>query len=175
MKILIIGFLAFFGWSALSTHLYVCNIRGLCGEPMTRQINAASQKNVITGDTVSNPLLQEQATIPENLVTYFAFDKSEFNPDAQADNYFNKSNTFLNQNPQARISITGYTDVIGSDEYNQALGYRRAQSMQHYFENRGVLANKIILESRGKKEPADDNNTAKGRANNRRTVITIKK
>jgi outer membrane protein OmpA-like peptidoglycan-associated protein len=47
--------------------------------------------------------------------------------------------------------------------------------MQHYFERKGILSNKIIIESRGEKDPADDNNTSAGRANNRRTVITIKK
>jgi len=38
-----------------------------------------------------------------------------------------------------------------------------------------MLANKIIIESKGEKEPVGDNNTKAGRANNRRTVITIKK
>jgi outer membrane protein OmpA-like peptidoglycan-associated protein len=38
-----------------------------------------------------------------------------------------------------------------------------------------MLAKRIIIESKGEKEPADDNNTMAGRANNRRAVITIKK
>jgi outer membrane protein OmpA-like peptidoglycan-associated protein len=175
MKILIIGFLLFFGWSALATHIYVCDIKGLCGEPMTKQIYVVSQKEVVAVDTSAKVVVHEQALIPENLVTYFAFDKSEFNSDAKTDKYFNESNAFLNQNPQARLNITGHTDAVGSDEYNQALGYRRAQSMQHYFESKGLTADKIIIESRGEKEPADNNSTPAGRANNRRTVITIKK
>jgi OOP family OmpA-OmpF porin len=72
------------------------------------------------------------------------------------------------------LSITGHTDAIGSDEYNQALGYRRAKSVQHYFESKGIPANKIIIESKGEKEPADNNSSVTGRANNRRTIITIK-
>ena len=175
MKILIIGFLTFLGWSAISTHFYVCNIKGLCGEPITKQITVVSRKEVIAVDTSAKAVAHQQTVIPENLVTYFAFDKSEFNADAKTDKYFNESNAFLDQNPQARLSITGYTDAVGSDEYNQALGYRRAQSMQHYFESKSLPANKIIIESKGEKEPADNNSTPAGRANNRRTVITIKK
>ena len=38
MKILIIGFLVFSGWAALSTYIYVCKIKGLCDEPKTMQI-----------------------------------------------------------------------------------------------------------------------------------------
>jgi OOP family OmpA-OmpF porin len=114
------------------------------------------------------------AVMPKNLVIYFAFDKSEFNSNAETDKYFDETNAYLVQNSQARLSIIGHTDAIGSDAYNQSLGYRRAQSMQHYFEGKGMLANKIVIESKGEKEPADDNSTTAGRANNRRSAITIK-
>jgi outer membrane protein OmpA-like peptidoglycan-associated protein len=139
------------------------------------QIDTLNQKDVIAVDTLAKPLVQEKEIIPENLLIYFAFDRSEFKSDAKTDKYFEESNTYLDQNSQARLSITGHTDAIGSDEYNEALGYRRAQSMQHYFESKGLPSDKIIIESKGEKEPADDNNTTAGRANNRRAVITIKK
>ena len=174
MKILLIGFLAFFGWSALSTYLYVCKIKELCYEPGSVQIDAVSQKDVIIGDTMHKPVMLEQSVIPKDLIIYFAFDKSEFNADTATDKYVDESNAYLDQNSQARLKITGHADAIGSDEYNQALGYRRAHSIRHYFESKGMPAGKIILESRGEKEPSDDNNTTAGRANNRRTTITIK-
>jgi outer membrane protein OmpA-like peptidoglycan-associated protein len=175
MKILLIGFLVLSGWLALSTYLYVCKIKELCDESVTMQISAVNTKRVTGADTMSKPLVQELAVIPGNLTIYFAFDKSEFNADAETDKYFDESKLYLDQNEQARLSITGHTDAIGSDEYNQALGYRRAESMQLYFESKGMLTNKIIIESRGEKNPADDNNTIAGRAKNRRTEITIKK
>ena len=175
MKILIIGFLAFSAWSALSTYIYVCKIKGLCDEPVAMQISAVDQKDVIATDTISMPLMQEQVVIPNDLIIHFAFDKSEFIADAGTDKYFDESNAYLIKNSQARLNITGYTDAIGSFEYNQALGYRRAQSTRHYFESKGLPENRIIIESRGEKEPADVNTTKAGRANNRRTTITIKK
>lgn len=98
MKILIIGFLVFFGWSSLSTHLYVCKIKGLCNETITMQTEMAGNTPVIVGDTLKKSLVQEQAVIPENLVIYFAFDKSEFNSDAVTDKYFDKSNAYLDEN-----------------------------------------------------------------------------
>ena len=175
MKILIIGLLLFLSWSALSTYLYVCKIKGLCVEPVTVQIGEINHNDVMAGDTLDKPLVREQAVVPEDLTIYFAFDKSDFSANAVADKYYDESNAYLDQNLQARLSITGHTDAIGSDEYNKALGYRRAQRMQHYFESKGMPANKIIIESKGEKEPADDNNTTAGRANNRRAIITIKK
>ncbi|MFH1298048.1 MAG: OmpA family protein [Bacteroidota bacterium] len=175
MKILIIGFLAFFGWSALSTYIYVCKIKGLCHEPEAVEIVSVNNNDVIADDTLHQPLVPEQAVIPENLIIYFAFGNSEFNPDAETDKYCDESTAYLDQNSQARLIITGYTDAIGSNEDNQALGYRRAQSIQHYFESKGIPANKIIIESKGEKEPADDNMMPTGRANNRRAEISIKK
>jgi Outer membrane protein and related peptidoglycan-associated (lipo)proteins len=171
MKILVIGFLAFFGWSALSTHLYVCQIKGLCNEPTVMQ---TIDKAIVMGDTSKKTLIPVEAVLPATLSIYFAFDKSEFNSDAATDKYIEKSNAYLNQNSQAILSITGYTDAIGSDEYNQALGYRRALSPQEVYENKGMHGDKIIIESKGEKEPASDNNSSIGRANNRRAVITIK-
>ena len=174
MKILIIGFLAFLGWSALSTHLYVCKIKGLCDEQITTQTQVANNKDIIADSTLGKPLAPEQAESPGKLSIYFAFDKSGFDPDAMTEKYFDKSNIYMNQNSQARINIIGYTDAIGSDGYNLALGYRRAQSLQNYFRSKGMEANKVIIESRGEKEPAADNNSSAGRAGNRRAVITIK-
>jgi OOP family OmpA-OmpF porin len=81
---------------------------------------------------------------------------------------------YLHQNVKAGISITGYTDAVGSDDYNQALGYRRAQSAQSYFISKGMPAEKIVIGSKGEKEPAADNSTLAGRANNRRTSISVK-
>ncbi len=175
MKILIVGFLAFFGWSTFSTYTYVCKIKGLCNEPVITKVDAVNTKNNTVADTSLKPVINKQVVYPETLTIYFAFDKSEFNSDAESDKYFNVSNAFLDQSSQARLSITGYTDAIGTEAYNQALGYRRAQRLQQYFESKGMPANRIMIESKGEKGPADVNSTTAGRANNRRTEITIKK
>lgn len=172
MRILIIGFITFFAWSTLSTYIYVCKIKGLCDEPVSMQISEV-KNDTIANDTIQKPLVQ-QAVVPKDLIIYFEFDKSDFGSNLAADKYFDESKYYLNQNSDSKISITGHTDAIGTKEYNQALGSRRAKSVQHYFEKKGMDADKIIIVSKGEKEPADDNNTEAGRANNRRTVITIK-
>ena len=174
MKILIIGFLVLASWIALSTYIYVCKIKGLCQEPVTNEIMAVSTEDVIATDTLPEPLVQENAVIPKDLIIYFAFDKSEFNPDAQLENYILESKAFLDQKLQAMLSFTGHTCAIGTDEYNQALGLRRAQSVKQYFENKGILLTNSITESRGEKEPVGDNQTTSGREKNRRVVVTIK-
>ena len=74
------------------------------------------------------------------------------------------------------LSITGHTDNIGTSEYNQTLGFKRARTIQKYLESRGINADKMILESKGKDQPIIvDQTTEEGRAKNRRVVITINK
>jgi OOP family OmpA-OmpF porin len=173
MKILFIGFLTFIAWSSLSTYIYVCKIQGLCDEPEIIELRAVIQEDVIAHEPIPEPSVQENVIIPKDLVIYFAFDKSDFQPDSITGNYISESKVYLDQNSNARLGFTGHTDTIGSDAYNHALGYRRAQSVLHYFESKGMIAMNSLVESMGEKEPADDNNTPAGRANNRRTVVTI--
>ena len=173
MKILVIGFLTLGAWITFSTYIYVCKIKGLCQEQVTNEIMESPPGVVTETDSVPEPLVKEKATIPKDLIVYFEFDKSVFRPDSQLATYILESKAFLDQNLQARLSFTGHACAIGTDEYNQALGLRRAQSVKQYFENQGVRVKNCIVESRGEKEPADDNQTASGRAKNRRTVITL--
>jgi outer membrane protein OmpA-like peptidoglycan-associated protein len=175
MKILLLGLLAFTGWSSLSTYLYVCQIKGLCSEPSTAQGAVTNYNEDFHNDKVSKQSVQEPAIIPKDLTIYFAFDKSDFKPDKKSIQFFEESNSYLNQNSHAKLLITGYTDSVGSNDYNLGLGYRRAQSMQRFFESKGVVPGKISMESKGEKNPADNNATEAGRANNRRTAITINK
>ena len=175
MRILVVGFIAFSIWSGISTYIYVCKIKGLCYEPISMKSDTLMTKALITDDNPKKSQAPVKATMPENLTIHFAFDKSNFTADANSDMYFSKSDSFLIQNLHARINITGHTDAIGTDEYNQALGLRRARTLQQYFEAKGISPDKITIESKGEKEPASDNSTKEGRASNRRAIITINK
>jgi outer membrane protein OmpA-like peptidoglycan-associated protein len=175
MKILIIGFLAFTVWSSFSSYIYVCKIKGLCTAPVTSIIQSNYNSNPFAGAaSLNTQKVEEKVSVPDNQVIYFAFDKSDFKSTAAIDKYFVASKTYLDQNSQAKISITGYTDSVGSLKYNMSLGFRRAYSLQHYFEGKGIDSAKITIESKGESSPADINSTTAGRANNRRTELTIK-
>lgn len=173
MRILFIGFLALAAWMTFSTYIYVCKIKGLCSEPVMNETVAVPIGEEVATDTLAETLIEENAVIPIDVIIYFAFDKSEFSPDPQLEKYILESKAYLDQNVQARLKFTGHTCSIGTDGYNQALGLRRAQSAKKYFEKRGVPVTNCIFESMGEKAPATDNQTASGRAKNRRTVITI--
>lgn len=173
MRILSIGFLALAAWMAFATYIYVCKIKGLCREPVTSEILAVPSGEEDTTDTITEPLVEKSAVIPADMIIYFEFDKAEINPDHSLEDFILESKAYLDQELGARLRFTGHTCSIGTDEYNQGLGLRRAQSAKQYFEKKGVPVTNCIVESRGEKEPAADNQTKSGRAKNRRTVITL--
>lgn len=82
---------------------------------------------------------------------------------------------YLEKVPDSKISAVGHTDNVGSPENNMILGQERADFAKEYLIKKGIDQNSIISTSKGQTEPIADNESAEGRAKNRRTVITINK
>ena len=79
----------------------------------------------------------------------------------------------LEENPDIRIKIDGYTDFIGSEGYNLELSVKRAKAIKNYLVDRGVKSSNISIEGYGKQNPIANNATAAGRAKNRRLEFII--
>ena len=69
----------------------------------------------------------------------------------------------MEENPDIRIKIDGYTDFIGSEGYNLELSVKRANAIKDYLTNRGVKPSNISIEGYGKQNPIASNQTAKNR------------
>lgn len=80
---------------------------------------------------------------------------------------------FLNVNPTVVIEIGGHTDSDGSEEHNQRLSERRADSVREFLIKRGIDGERIFSHGYGETTPVADNITPAGRKLNRRTEITI--
>ena len=74
---------------------------------------------------------------------------------------------------EQEIVIEGHTDARGSAEYNQQLSKARAEAVRAYLVTRGVDPDKIIAVGMGESQPIAQNNSAEGRANNRRVEIIV--
>jgi outer membrane protein OmpA-like peptidoglycan-associated protein len=79
----------------------------------------------------------------------------------------------LKENPEVDITIEGYTDNRGSDEYNLNLSKRRAQSAKNYLVGQGVDSYRITAVGMGEAYPVASNDTEDGRAENRRVVLKV--
>ncbi|WDD90997.1 OmpA family protein [Burkholderia sp. FERM BP-3421] len=71
------------------------------------------------------------------------------------------------------VTVNGYTDSVGSDAYNLDLSERRAQTVRAYLQDHGLKAGKFVGRGYGKADPVDSNETAAGRASNRRVDVLL--
>lgn len=102
---------------------------------------------------------------------YFDFDKSDIRSDAAAT--LDRKIPWLQANPGMRIRIEGNADERGSDEYNIALGQRRAASAKKYLTDRGIAADRFDLVSYGEERPVCTDKTEECWQRNRRDDFVI--
>ena len=119
--------------------------------------------------------LQAQQTERCLLVTLgdvlFEFGKADLT--AQAAPRLDKLAKFLAEFPNRKLLIEGYTDSVGTTQFNQTLSERRAAAVQSALVTRGVAADRITARGYGKEFPVADNSSPEGRAMNRRVEIVI--
>jgi peptidoglycan-associated lipoprotein len=108
-----------------------------------------------------------------NAPVYFDYDKSEIRPDAKT--ALDSKLPLLKANPSMKIRVEGNTDSRGSNEYNMALGLRRANAAKRYLSSQGIDAARFDVVSYGEERPVDQGTTEDAYAKNRRDdfVITV--
>lgn len=79
----------------------------------------------------------------------------------------------LNDEPNARLQIVGYTDNTSSDGFNMGLSQRRVQAVADALKSRGISADRLVVEGQGENNPAQSNDSAEHRALNRRVEMSI--
>jgi peptidoglycan-associated lipoprotein len=108
-----------------------------------------------------------------NAPIYFDYDKSEIRSDAKS--ALDSKLPLLRGNPSMKIRVEGNTDSRGSNEYNMALGLRRANAAKRYLVAQGLDAARFDVVSYGEERPVDQGTTEDAYAKNRRDdfVITV--
>lgn len=101
----------------------------------------------------------------------FGFDS--FALTAQAKENLDKLVIILNRYPDTDIEIHGHTDSVGAASYNQTLSERRAGAVADYLITQGVMAGRLTIIGFGEEQPKYSNETAEGRAQNRRVEFAI--
>lgn len=87
----------------------------------------------------------------------FAFNKAELSPSANPT--LNAIVTNLKSTQNTQIQINGYTDSVGTGEYNLKLSEERAKAVRDYFISKGISESRIEYQGLGKADPVGDNST----------------
>ena len=123
------------------------------------------------------PVVEQQAPSTPDIQAadlqriHFAFDKFALSPAARDTLAANA--VLLQTSPEANISIEGYCDERGSDEYNLALGERRAKAAKDYLISLGMPAERLQTISYGEEKPLDPASNEDAWAKNRRAEFKI--
>jgi outer membrane protein OmpA-like peptidoglycan-associated protein len=142
---------------------------GAVGYYMDQQENKLRQQLQNTGVSVTRNGNNIILNMPGNVT--FATDSSDISADFYA--VLDSVALVINEFEKTYVDITGHTDSTGSDAYNMQLSVARASSVARYLETRSVLPQRIITQGMGKTQPIASNDTAQGRALNRRVEIVL--
>lgn len=136
-------------------------------EKQKQQMEQATQgTGVQVSQTADNRLKLE---IPSDIS--FATNRSDIQPNFRA--ILDRFAASLVENPTTTVTIVGHTDNTGSDAINNPLSIDRAARTRDYLSTRGVAASRFTVDGRGSHEPVASNDTAEGRAKNRRVEIYV--
>jgi len=145
------------------------------GEAVAAQLAAARSEQQAAELQRQIDVLQAKPTDRGLVLTLgdvlFTTGRADLKPGA-SDN-LNKLVAFLDKYPQRDVAIQGYTDSVGTDDYNQRLSERRADSVKSYLAERGVSSMRISASGKGRSDPVADNDSASGRQQNRRVEVII--
>ena len=101
------------------------------------------------------------------------FDFNKFTLKPEAREKLAKVSGILLAYPNLKVQVEGYTDNIGTDEYNQKLSEQRAGAVRDYLTAQSVAQGNISAQGYGKADPIADNSTNAGRAQNRRVQLVV--
>jgi len=104
---------------------------------------------------------------------HFAFDDYSLTDEAKA--ILEKNATWMKNNPNAKVRIEGNCDERGTNEYNMALGERRANSGKKYLIKLGIMEPQLSTISYGEEKPLDPGHNEEAWAKNRRDHFPIVK
>jgi OmpA-OmpF porin, OOP family len=151
---------------------------GVVNRESPRQLPGGVTIRVPANGTEAKLLSFIQGNAPVTRATWFEFDRLNFETDSaviRADSRDQLRNValILKAYPAAHVKIGGYTDNSGKAEANKQLSRVRAESVRDELQRLGVDSSRIEAEGYGDQHPVADNNTAAGRAKNRRVAILV--
>jgi flagellar motor protein MotB len=165
-------------WIAGASYWYVCRIRCDCKQAVAPsvEIRAAADTLAPTPEQLLLASVEEaKKFLGESGVQkgFFASSSAAGEMGGISSEYLEKLKLVLDNNPDAKIELTGHADITGPKEFNMELGFKRAGFVKSFLVNAGINAEQIVTSSKGSSEPSEPNSTPEGRAANRRCEIKV--
>jgi peptidoglycan-associated lipoprotein len=141
--------------------------------PAPAPVDDSAERERLERERLAREAAERARALAAELATMinFEFDRAEIRPADQGT--LDRKAAVLGANSGVRLRIAGHADDRGSDEYNLALGNRRAAAAKRYLENKGVDASRIEVVSYGEERPLNPGADEAAYAQNRRDEFEI--
>lgn len=139
--------------------------------PVSFSISTSQEEDAAKADDELKKLREKIIANP--LVLYFKTNQTSISLTAEQRQKVADISRYLDKVDGAKCLVVGHTDNQGKKLANKKLGQKRAVFTKNYLAKNGILKDKIKATSEGEEDPIATNKTQKGRAKNRRTVITL--
>jgi peptidoglycan-associated lipoprotein len=141
--------------------------------PAPQPADDSAERDRLEKERLAREAAEKARTVSADLAAMinFDYDQAVVRPADQAT--LDRKAAILTANPGVKIRIAGHADERGSDEYNLALGNRRAAAAKRYLENKGVDASRIDVVSYGEERPLNPGNDETAYAQNRRDEFEV--
>jgi outer membrane protein OmpA-like peptidoglycan-associated protein len=164
------------------------NVKGLTDAEARRvkdSTNAAAEAARIKDSTNAAALLLAQQKSNDTVIVFvkgktvvltgvnFEFNKATLTKDSERILW--RAYNAMVANPEVGVVITGHTDNVGGQKFNQTLSLKRAQAVKNWLVKKGIASNRMRTIGRGLNEPVASNETDAGRAENRRIEFYVEK
>jgi peptidoglycan-associated lipoprotein len=116
---------------------------------------------------------QMMVAVKADLSAMINFDYDQANVRSADESTLDRKAAILSANPNVKLTISGHADERGSDEYNLALGNRRAGAAKRYLQNKGIDGSRLDVVSYGEERPLNPGHDEAAYAQNRRDEFQI--
>jgi peptidoglycan-associated lipoprotein len=157
----------------LTVGLVACSTTGAkTGTPVRTNRQPIQPEESIPNRSTTSRQGADSSDVGRLLTAYFDYDESALRADAKG--ALRQNAELLKQRANARVELQGNCDERGTDEYNMALGKRRADAAKRYLEDLGIAEGRITTVSFGEENPAVQGHNEAAWAKNRRVDFVLR-
>ena len=141
--------------------------------PTPAPVDDSAERERLDNERRAREAAERAAAVKADLAAMINFEYDQATVRSTDQATLDRKAAILGANPNVRIQISGHADERGSDEYNLALGNRRAAAAKRYLENKGIDGSRMEVVSYGEERPLAQGADESSYAQNRRDEFQV--
>ena len=141
--------------------------------PTPGPTDASAERDRLDRERLAREAAERVKAVAADLAAMINFEYDQATVRSTDQSILDRKAAILGANPNVKLQISGHADERGSDEYNLALGNRRAAAAKRYLENKGIEASRMDIVSYGEERPLNPGHDEAAYAQNRRDEFQV--